>query len=210
MVHPHRSPGIGSPGAGAPVEIVEVGVEALARYATVPIGFEVRSALRVHALEAGGDAALPAEEPIAPPYWKDYDAPPDGGPERWPERFDVSTWGLFLAEARGAPVGAAAVAFGSADVHMLEGRADLAVLWDIRVRPEVRGRGVGAALFQTAVGWARRRGCRQLKVETQHNNVAACRFYARQGCQLRGVVRDAYADHPDVAHEVMLLWYLEL
>jgi GNAT superfamily N-acetyltransferase len=60
-------------------------------------------------------------------------------------------------------------------------RSDLAVLWDIRVQPERRGRGVGKALFYASVDWACRRGCRQLKVETQNVNVAACRFYASQG-----------------------------
>jgi GNAT superfamily N-acetyltransferase len=86
---------------------------------------------------------------------------------------------------------------------MLEGRDDLAVLWDIRVSPEARGRGVGAALFRAAERWAKARGCLHLRVETQNINVAACRFYARQGCVLRAVNRHAYAELPD---EIQLLW----
>jgi hypothetical protein len=46
-----------------------------------------------------------------------------------------------------------------------------------------------------------------LKIETQNSNVAACRFYAREGCQLRGIHPGAYADFPD---EIQLLWYIEL
>jgi GNAT superfamily N-acetyltransferase len=68
----------------------------------------------------------------------------------------------------------------------------LAVLWDIRVAPAFRGRGVGRALFEAVETWVGARGCAELKVETQNINVAACRFYAALGCQLRTVRTDAY------------------
>jgi ribosomal protein S18 acetylase RimI-like enzyme len=90
---------------------------------------------------------------------------------------------------------------------MLEGREDLAILWDIRVSPEVRGQGIGSALFRAAEVRAGAEGCRQLKVETQNINVAACRFYARRGCVLRAANQMAYAEFPD---EVQLLWYKDL
>jgi GNAT superfamily N-acetyltransferase len=99
------------------------------------------------------------------------------------------------------------VAFDTPTVEMLEGRRDLAVLWDIRVAPEARGQGVGAALFGAAAAWAAARGCRQLKVETQNVNVPACRFYASQGCVLAAIHRFAY---PGLPHEVQLLWYRDL
>ena len=67
---------------------------------------------------------------------------------------------------------------------MLDRRADLLVLWDIRVNPDCRGQGVGSALFQQAEAWGRAHGCRQLKVETQNINVNACRFYRAMGCEL--------------------------
>ena len=88
-----------------------------------------------------------------------------------------------------------------------ESRDDLAVLWDIRVHPELRRTGIGSQLFRSAVEWARQKGCKQLKVETQDINVPACRFYAAQGCELRTVNPDAY---PDLPHETQLLWYLHL
>ena len=90
---------------------------------------------------------------------------------------------------------------------MLEGRDDLAVLWDIRVAPKFRGHGMGAALFRAVEAWAVARGCRELKVETQSVNVPACRFYQRQGCTLRRVNRHAYRDLPG---EIQLLWYKNL
>jgi GNAT superfamily N-acetyltransferase len=69
---------------------------------------------------------------------------------------------------------------------------------------------VGKALFWHAAAWARERGCRQLKIETQNINVQACRFYAAQGAVLGDLRRFAYADDPRVANEVQLNWFLAL
>jgi hypothetical protein len=65
-------------------------------------------------------------------------------------------------------------------------------------------------LFWQAASWAKAHGYGQLGLETQNVNVEACRFYARQGCQLGAIHRFGYAGCEDVAHEAMLLWYLEL
>lgn len=51
------------------------------------------------------------------------------------------------------------------------------------------------------------RGCFELKIETQNTNVAACKFYERQGCELRNINRAAY---PDLPNEVQMLWYKKL
>jgi GNAT superfamily N-acetyltransferase len=188
---------------------IDVGEEPLAaidQYAAISIAFEVRSVLDVAVIDGGlGGFALSARA-VDAPYVKDYDGG-DGGPARWAERFDLSSWGLLGARSGGRLVGGAAVAFDTPGVEMLEGRRDLAVLWDIRVAPEARGRGVGAALFRAAAAWAAARGCRQLKVETQNVNVPACRFYAGQGCVLGAIHRFAY---PELPHEVQLLWYKDL
>ncbi len=154
------------------------------------------------------------EEKVDSPYLKNYDAGGcDGNPETlldWPRLFDLSNWGIFLAVEDERPVGGAAVVIHSAGVNLLENRQDLAMLWDIRIHPENRRRGIGKQLFRHAAGWAREQGCRQLKIETQNVNVPACRFYARQGCVLGGINRYGYAGCPSVAHEAMLLWYLDL
>jgi GNAT superfamily N-acetyltransferase len=89
---------------------------------------------------------------------------------------------------------------------MLEGRRDLSVLWDIRVAPDARGRGVGSALFERVEAWALAQRCRQLRVETQNINVPACGFYARHGCELRA----AHPAYPDLPNEIQLLWYKDL
>ena len=192
------------------VEIHDIGVDLLRRYAEIPIAFEVKSVLRADPIDGGLGGIELHEEKAVPPYMKDYDAYEDGGPESWPNRFDVRNWGFFLARDGGRPVGGAAVAFDTPDVNMLRGRRDLAVLWDIRVHPDVRGRGIGTGLFRHAADWSRKRKCRQLKVETQNVNLPACRFYAGQGCRLGEIDRYAYVGHPEVGHEVMLIWYLDL
>jgi len=179
--------------------------ETLKRYGTVPIAFRVTSRLAVRPVESGLGGLLLAEEPVAAPYVKDYDALDGEGPTRWRDHFDLSRWGVIAAfDGAAARVGGAVLAWDTPGGDMLEGRRDLAVLWDLRVRPEYRGQGVGAALFAAAAAWARARGCRELKIETQNVNVPACRFYARQGSVLRTIRQGAYPDLPD---EVQLLWY---
>jgi len=181
----------------------------LADYASVPIAFEVRAVFAVED-EAGGRAGYSLSERAVQPYQKDYDALPDCGPLQWPDRFGISTWGIFVARAGDQIVGGAAVAWDSPDIHMLEGRRDLAVLWDLRVRSQYQRQGIGTALFNHAADWAKSRGCALLKIETQNVNVAACRFYARMGCHLGSIDREAYRTCPEVADEIMLVWHLDL
>ena len=135
------------------------------------------------------------------PYWKDYDALE--APLKWADRFNLSKWGLLGAFHDRRRVGGALIAFDSEEVEMLEGRKDLAVLWDLRVEPSSRRRGVGTALFRAVEDWAASRGCAGLRIETQNSNVPACRFYERQGCELRQINPGAYAA---LLHEVQLLW----
>jgi GNAT superfamily N-acetyltransferase len=189
------------------VKVNEVPISALEEYADVPIAFEVSSVLDV--AERGdrhGEFVL-TERNLAAPYVKDYDSIEGEHPTRWAKRFDVSKWGLFTACVEGQRVGGTVVAYDTPELDMLEDRGDLAVLWDIRVSPGARGNGVGSELFRTAEAWARARGCRQLKVETQNINVAACRFYARQECVLAAVHRFAY---PKLPNEIQMLWYKDL
>ncbi len=192
------------------ISIREGGAELLAQYAANPIAFEVKSVLEVELVDGGLGGIRLREREVVPPYVKDYDAHEDGGPEAWLRRFDTRNWGVLIAWQAGRPVGGAVLAFDTPGVHMLAGRRDLAVLWDVRVYPDRRGRGIGGRLLHHAADWARGRGCTQLKIETQNVNVPACRFYASQGCQLGEIDRYAYAGHSQVGHEVMLIWYLDL
>jgi GNAT superfamily N-acetyltransferase len=190
---------------GAKIEIAEEPIGSVAGLAHVPIAFEVDRVLDVAEREGGGFVLT--ERVLDAPYVKDYDVLDGGGPARLAERFDVGRWGLIVARLQGEPVGGAVIAFDTPEVDMLHGRRDLAVLWDIRVAPAVRGRSVGAALFRAAEAWARARGCRELTIETQNVNVAACRFYAAMGCVLREIDRGAY---PELPGEIQLLWQRDL
>ena len=144
------------------------------------------------------------ERPVETPWIKDYDGDEGEGPTSWTRRFDLTNWGLLSAWIGGRCVGGAVIAFNTPGVNMLRGQNDLAVLWDIRVQPAFRGKGVGSALFRRVERWAMERRCCLLEAETQNINLPACRFYARQGCQLRMIDRLAYEALPD---EVELLWY---
>lgn len=186
------------------MEILEEPITAAAELARVPIAFEVERVFEVSARDGGLGGLILSERKLDVPYIKDYDKMEGEHPARWAQRFDVSNWGMFGAHANGLRVGGAVVAFNTEGINMLEGRRDLAVLWDIRVSPAARGAGVGSALFRAAEAWAAARGCRQLKIETQNINVPACRFYARRGCVLGVINRFAYRELPD---EVQLLWY---
>ena len=99
------------------------------------------------------------------------------------------------------------VAWNTPGLDMLEGRTDLACLWDVRVHPDRRREGVGSLLFQHCAEWARSKGCWRLKIETQNINVPACKFYADRGCELRAIHPGAYPELPD---ETQMLWYLDL
>ena len=180
---------------------------ALGEYARISIAFTVDRILEVTLAHGGLGGIVLTETPVADPYVKDYDAIKGAGPTRWARHFDVSNWGLTWAHRDGARAGGAVIAFRTPGVHMLGGRDDVAVLWDIRVAPGQRGTGVGSALFRAAEGWAAARGCGWLKIETQNVNAAACRFYQRMGCTLGAVDRFAY---PELPGEVQLLWWKAL
>ena len=171
------------------------------------IAFEVRERFAILALNGGLGGFRLIAEPVVAPYVKDYDTDPGQHPTAWPARFDLAHWGILSAWVEGTRAGGAAVAWDTPGLDMLEGRPDLAVLWDLRVAPAWRGQGIGAALFRAAEAWARARGSRWLEIETQNVNVAACRFYARQECALGALHRFAYPTLPD---EAQLLWYKPL
>lgn len=187
-------------------EILAEPLDMLCDYGKIPIRFEVQAVLAVQPLNGGLGGLVLQEQALESPWWKDYDV--EGNcPQDWAFQFDLSNWGRLGAYLQGQRVGAALIAQGCPDLEMLEGRADLAVLWDLRVEPGLRGQGVGRMLFAACEQWARERGCSQLKVETQNVNLPACRFYQRMGCELGGIHRFAYPDFPE---ETQLLWYKPL
>lgn len=190
-----------------PIQIVEESVTAasLASHAEIPAAFQVERILGLTLIEEGLGGFALTETPVENPWVKNYDD--REVPTDWAQQFDASNWIMHTAYDSGERVGGAVVALNTPEVHMLDGRQDLAVLWDIRVAPAARGSGVGESLFRAVESSSRSRGCHTLKVESQNINVPACRFYRRMGCTLGAVNRFAYPDLPD---EVQLLWFKTL
>jgi GNAT superfamily N-acetyltransferase len=189
------------------LEIREERATDLAGYATISSAFEVREIYAVSTPSGGLGGIHLESRALSHPYVKDYDRQPENRPSDWPSQFDVSQWNVLSAWKDGARIGGAIIAWGCSELRRLSARADLAILWDLRIAIEVRGRGVGAALFRAVEQCAAARGAGWLEIETQNINVAACRFYARQGCVLGSVNRFAY---PLLPEEAQLLWYKSL
>ncbi|MDP6422694.1 MAG: GNAT family N-acetyltransferase [SAR202 cluster bacterium] len=181
----------------------------LPEYARISIAFMVESVFAVDVVD-GGLGGIGLREDKVAQYAKDADSYDEGGPEAWHREFDISEWGLFVAVCEGRWVGGAAVAVDAPGVSVVHGRGDVAVLWDLRMQPEHRRNGVGTRLFEHAAAWARDNGYKQLRIETQNVNVPACRFYMARGCELGVIDRFFYEGHPNVGHEVMLAWHLNL
>lgn len=189
------------------MEIREGPLACLEGYARIPVAFEVRTVLELSVRDGGLGGFAFCETPVSPHFVKDYDAIPGNHPADWEKRFDLSNWGLLVAQEDDRFVGGAVIADYARDARTFEGRRDLAVLWDLRVHPRHRRRGLGSTLFAAVERWAIARGCPRLRIETQNVNVPACRFYAKQGCTLGAVHRFAYPEFPE---EVQLLWYKDL
>ena len=189
------------------VVISEASASWLYQHAAISIAFEVESVLALTIDSHGLGGFRLTEQRLDRPYVKDYDALPNCHPTQWAARFDMANWVFFSAILEDTAVGGAVVAWGSPDFEMLEDPTHLGVVWDLRVAPTMRRRGIAAQLFAAVECWARDRGCGQLKVETQNVNVPACKFYASRGFELGAIHRFAYHEFPE---EVQLLWYKSL
>ena len=191
--------------AATRVEIAEEGVGSLAEYARIPIAFEVRVVMGTRPSATSGATFVLDERQCSTTFVKDCDAIPNNAPLDWPRRYDITRWGFLAARANGARVGGAAIVPPPSLLDTADD--DVAVLWDIRVAPDARGKGVGSALLTAAERWARDRGSRRLQAETQNINAPACRFYEARGFELEAIDPLAY---PDLPQEIQFLWYKDI
>lgn len=60
-------------------------------------------------------------------------------------------------------------------------------VYDLKVNANLRGRGIGGQLLAAAEKLAAEMGCCGLWVVAQDNNLAACRFYLKQGFAIGGL-----------------------
>lgn len=82
---------------------------------------------------------------------------------------------------------------GNALLFFRRGSA-VARLYSIVVASKARGRGLGARLLVAAEAAARRRGCREVRLEVRQDNTAAIALYEGAGYQRVAKLPDYYAD----------------
>jgi len=129
------------------------------------------------------------------PYIKKY----------WDEEFDSSSYInnadkiAFFAYLDDKPVG---------QIRVQKHWNTYAYVEDIAVEPEYRRQGVGRALMEQAISWAKRKGFPGVMLETQDNNVAGCRLYTSCGFKLYGFDTYSYKGLDPSTDEVALYWYL--
>ena len=83
-----------------------------------------------------------------------------------------------------------------------------AFIEDIWVAKSARGQGVGTSLIQKAIEWAKNSDLNGLALETQDNNLLACRFYAKCGFVIGAVNTMIYRNFSD-DEEFAVFWYLQ-
>lgn len=170
----------------------------LGEYAGIPSVFESRSVYVVTPMS--GRVEL-VEHPLSAPFRKDYDEAES--PHGWPSELHRTESVLLSMFSGGGRVGGAIVAVAVPRLLTWLDEPGAAILWDLRVRPMHRRKGVASSLLGAAEVWARERGCAALCVETQNTNVGACKFYMHNGFDLQHVQYNAYPQVPD---EVQLIW----
>ena len=83
---------------------------------------------------------------------------------------------LFVADLAGDVVGTFQIMFN----RTLTGRGGLAMVIEaVQTRADMRGRGIGAAMIDHAVGEAKRRDCRLVQLTSNAARTDAHRFYER-------------------------------
>lgn len=83
---------------------------------------------------------------------------------------------------------------------------NVSFIWNIMMDVGARGQGIGQRFIAHTIGWARQRRNRAVMLETQTNNVPACKFYARMGFQLVGINDAFYTNNDYGRDEIALFW----
>lgn len=84
-----------------------------------------------------------------------------------------------------------------------------AYIEDISIDKQYRHLGIGKKLMDSTVSWCNERMFSGIALETQDNNVQACRFYTKYGFKLCGINTQKYA-LTKYKDEMALYFYLKL
>ncbi|MCC6298709.1 MAG: GNAT family N-acetyltransferase [Anaerolineales bacterium] len=106
---------------------------------------------------------------------------------------------IFFADVDGKPVG---------QVKILPWWNKFAYIEELVVNTDFRGKGIGRALMNRAIEWAKAQGFPGVMLETQDNNVPACMLYEKCGFVLSGFDVNVYKNSPQSKTEIALYWYL--
>lgn len=104
---------------------------------------------------------------------------------------------VFLAEVDGKLAG---------QIKLITWWNGYAYIDDVIVNPQFRGQGVGKALMEAAIQWSREKRFPGIMLETQDDNVTACKLYDSCGFVLGGF--DQYTLKNFKPNETALFWYL--
>ncbi|TFF86381.1 MAG: GNAT family N-acetyltransferase [Promethearchaeota archaeon] len=78
---------------------------------------------------------------------------------------------------------------------------------DISVSQDHRRQGIGRALIQKAIEWAKEKKLGGLMLETQDNNLSACRFYFNVGFKIGAVDTMLYANTEHSNEKAVFMYY---
>ena len=101
---------------------------------------------------------------------------------------------IFFADVYGKPVG---------QIKMVPWWNKFAYVEELAIDTEFRGKGVGRALMTRAIEWVKEQHFPGITLETQDNNVPACKLYEKCGFVLGGFDLYAYRNF-DNASEIAL------
>jgi ribosomal protein S18 acetylase RimI-like enzyme len=176
-------------------------------YDKIPMNVDVRSEFQLRRID-GGLGGIAFDEVPVTPYVKDL-AKFERATE-YEKEFDISTWLFFMAFDDDKPVGALTLAGPTPNLYMIVGMKEACVLWDIRVDDKYKHHGIGQKLFDQAKYAAQEKGYKKMIIESQNNNVTACRFYRKQGAVISKIDTNAYASEPGLENEIQFIWTLDL
>jgi len=182
----------------------QASLEAIKTYQEVSITFSADMILEFEAIDSGLKGFKAIEKKVTP-FTKNYDD--YGLLTDSLKEFDISNWQLLTILDDDQIVGGALLAFQTTNVNMLGGRDDLVVVWDIRINEAYRHKGLGTALFDEIKSFAREIKATEINIETQNNNIKACKFYASQGAVIKSLKQEAYKDLPE---ETQIIWSIKL
>ncbi|KAI1868203.1 hypothetical protein JX265_007026 [Neoarthrinium moseri] len=91
--------------------------------------------------------------------------------------------------------------------HAAKSWNNFVVLNDIALDKSIRGQGHGKRLLDAIVTWARQLGVAGVRLETQNNNVPACRLYKRYGFVFGGYDEFLYQGISEHREETAFFWY---